>query len=115
KMNNDSLKLQPTSKMAFGDGDLMAYDYMWNKRSVLSADDFKGRFDLEVNDRTVSMNLWMRGEEGREIFSALSPKSTAFRHGPLPEELNDLPVPTLVVRQEGEAWSRPFVAVYEPA
>jgi len=111
----NALDLKPTSKLAFGDGDLMAYDYMWDKKSVETTQDFTGQFTLAMKDRTVNMNLWMQGQAGREVFSVLSPKSTAFRHGPLPEEFNDLPLPTLVVRQNGEAWNKPFVAVYEPA
>ncbi len=110
-----ALNLEPTTKLAFGDGDLMAYDYMWDKKSVETDQDFKGRFSLELEDRIVNMNFWVAGEEDREIFSVLSPHSTAFRHGLLPENLKNLPIPTLVVRQNGQAWSRPFVAVYEPA
>lgn len=114
-IQGNPLDLEPTSKMAFGDGDLMAYDYMWDKKSTEFTDDFTGQFNLETANKTVTMNLWVKGESDREIFSAMSPKSTAFRHGPLPEAFNDLPVPTLVIRQNGEAWNRPFVAVYQPA
>lgn len=109
------LALQPTNKLAFGDGDLMAYDYMWDKKSIETNLDFNGQFNLKMDDRTVSMNLWIKGENNREIFSVKSPHSTAFRHGPLPEEFNNNSIPTLVVKQNGEAWNRPFVAIYEPA
>jgi len=109
------LNLKPTSKLAFGDGDLMAYDYMWNKKSVETNQDFKGKFNLTLKDKTVNMNLWMQGQTDREIFSVLSPKSTALSHGLLPDDINNNPIPTLVVRQNGEAWNRPFVAIYEPA
>ncbi|MCX2678672.1 heparinase II/III family protein [Galbibacter sp. EGI 63066] len=111
----EPLDLQPTNKLAFGDGDLMAYDYLWDKKSIKYDRDFKGQFNLNTDDRGVSMNLWMQGSSGRELFSVLSPKSTAFRHGILSKELADKPIPTLVVRQEGEAWKKPFVAIYEPA
>jgi hypothetical protein len=110
----NALALQPTNKLAFGDGDLMAYDYMWAKKSVRYGEDFNGQFNLKMDDRTVSMNLWMKGAGDREIFSVFSPKSTAFRHGVVPDDLADDPIPTLIVRQEGEAWHRPFVAIYEP-
>ncbi|WP_281225897.1 heparinase II/III family protein [Flavobacterium aquiphilum] len=109
------LDLKPTSKLAFGDGDLMAYDYIWDKKSIESSQDFKGKFNLALKDKTVNMNLWMQGQEDREVFSVLSPKSTALSHGLLPDEINNNPIPTLVVRQNGEAWDRPFVAIYEPA
>ncbi|WNH11892.1 hypothetical protein [Thalassobellus suaedae] len=113
--NGDGLKLYPTSKLAFGDGDLMAYDYMWHKKSIKTNEDFKGQFSLQLKDKEVNMNVWFKGDEHREVFSVMSPKSTAFRHGPIPKELNEAPIPTLVVKQKGEAWTRPFVAIYEPA
>ena len=109
------LNLNPTSKLAFGDGDLMAYDYMWDKKSIETSQDFKGRFNLVLKDKTVNMNLWMQGQADREVFSVLSPKSTALSHGLLPDDIINNPIPTLIVRQNGEAWNRPFVAVYEPA
>jgi hypothetical protein len=113
--NGTSLDLKPTSKLAFGDGDLMAYDYMWDKKSMETSQDFKGKFNLVLKDKTVNMNLWMQGQADREVFSVLSPKSTALSHGLLPDDINNSPIPTLVVRQNGEAWNRPFVAIYEPA
>ena len=113
--NGTPLDLKPTTKLAFGDGDLMAYDYMWDKKSLETNQDFKGKFNLALNDKTVNMNLWFQGQSDREIFSVLSPKSTALSHGLLPDEICKSPIPTLVVRQNGEAWNRPFVAIYEPA
>lgn len=113
--NGNALNLKPTSKLAFGDGDLMAYDYMWDKKSVQTNQNFKGQFNLKMEDKTVSMNLWMKGSESREIFSVLSPSSTALGDHIISKELASLPVPTMVVKQDGEAWDRPFVAVYEPS
>ncbi|KDN56221.1 heparinase II/III family protein [Flavobacterium seoulense] len=113
--NGTQLDLKPTSKLAFGDGDLMAYDYMWDKKSVETNQDFKGKFNLALKDKTVNMNLWMQGQADREVFSVLSPKSTALGHGLLLDDISKNPIPTLVVRQNGEAWNRPFVAIYEPA
>jgi hypothetical protein len=113
--NGTPLDLKPTTKLAFGDGDLMAYDYMWDKKSIETSQDFKGKFNLVLKDKTVNMNLWMQGQTDREVFSVLSPKSTALSHGLLPDDINNSPIPTLVVRQNGEAWNKPFVAIYEPA
>jgi len=113
--NGTPLNMQATTKLAFGDGDLMAYDYMWDKKSIETVQDFKGKFNLALKDKTVNMNVWMQGQTDREIFSVLSPKSTALSHGLLPDDINNSPIPTLVVRQNGEAWNRPFVAIYEPA
>jgi hypothetical protein len=33
----------------------------------------------------------------------------------VPKEISELPVPAVVARQTGEAWTRPFVAVFEPS
>lgn len=111
----NSLDLKPTSKLAFGDGDLMAYDYMWDKKSIQTNKNFTGQFNLKMKDKTVSMNLWMKGAEEREVFSVLSPSSSAIGDGIITKDLVGLPIPTMVVRQNGEAWNRPFVAVYEPS
>ncbi|MBM3442472.1 MAG: hypothetical protein FJX89_07200 [Bacteroidetes bacterium] len=48
-------------------------------------------------------------EKGRTLFSGMAPptKTTSA-------EYRERRTPVLVWRQEGEAWSRPFVAVYEP-
>lgn len=114
------LDMQPTDKLAFADGDMMAYDYLWDKHSVRTDKDFKATFTLEIpapetEHTQYRMHVWIKGAEGREIFTAKAPPSKAFRHAMIPQEIADLPVPTLVVRQEGEAWTRPFVAVYEPS
>lgn len=113
--NGSALSLKPTTKMAFGDGDLMAYDYFWDKKSVATSEDFTGVFGLTLDGKTVNMNVWGKGHTDRELFSALSPKATSLSRGILPREISELPVPTLVIRQRGEAWSKPFVMVYEPA
>ncbi|MDB5950221.1 MAG: hypothetical protein JWR65_2076 [Massilia sp.] len=42
-----------------------------------------------------------------------TPPSTAWVPGVLPAGLDKLPLPTLVIRQTGEAWARPFTAVFE--
>jgi len=111
-----ALALQPTEELTFADGDLQAYDYLWDKKSVRVADDIKATFKLRISGKEdVFMNMWMHGEPNREIFSVQSPPSRAFGNGMLPKEIADLPLPTIVARQWGEAWTKPFVAVYEPS
>ncbi|MFV0290930.1 MAG: hypothetical protein ACK5IJ_08565, partial [Mangrovibacterium sp.] len=113
--NGDALDLQETTSLSFGDGDLFGYDYMWDKKSIKTTEDFKGKFTLDTEDRTINMNVWFEGNNDREIFSVMSPKSTAHPYVGMSKEINESPTPTLVVRQSGEAWNRPFVAIYEPA
>lgn len=109
------LAVRPTERLAFADGDLFAYDYFWDKKSVRTDGDFRARFNLEIAGReSISMNLWMRGYPGREIFAIKAPRSRATDRGMVPPEIAELPLPTLVVQQSGEAWKRPFVAIFEP-
>jgi hypothetical protein len=64
---------------------------------------------------SIFMNMWMKGSPGRELFSVKSPKSTAIDRGIVPKEIAELPLPTIVARQYGEAFTKPFVALFEPA
>jgi hypothetical protein len=50
----------------------------------------------------------------RRVFAVDAPNNKAIR-GALPNETGDAPTPTLLVRQQGEAWRRPFVTVFEPS
>lgn len=111
------LKLQPTTNLAFAAGDLQSYDYIFDKHSVKTDADFSAVFSLRVPGRkNVHMNMWMRGYPEREIFKVKTPHSTSFGHNAMvPDSIAALPLPAIVVRQTGEAWNRPFVAVYEPA
>ena len=55
------------------------------------------------------MQVLFPGEKKREFFTAQAPKS-----GTAPAPYNTQPTPMLIARQQGAAWDRPFVAVYEP-
>ena len=55
------------------------------------------------------MQVLFTGENGREFFSGMAPQS-----GTADTPYRNMPTPTIINRQEGEAWKRPFVAVYEP-
>jgi hypothetical protein len=108
--------MQPTNKLTFGGGHLHAYDYFSNKRSVTTANDVQATFELSMPGRpSIQMNMWMKGETDREIFAVDAPKSKAIDRMGLPAEIVELPLPTIVARQSGEAWKRPFVAVFEPS
>jgi hypothetical protein len=114
--NGNPFNLQPVDKLAFANGDLMAYDYLWDEKSVQTNKDINATFRLKMPDRdTIFMNMWMKGEADREIFTVKSPRSTAIDRGIAPKEIAELPLPAIVARQYGEAWKRPFVAVFEPS
>jgi hypothetical protein len=114
--NGQTLKLLPTQReLSSQAGDMKGYDYFSNKKTTSTAADFTARFHIGLHPQPdISVRLWMQGFPGRSIFTAMSPKSNAFVPGSVPDELLGAPLPTLIVRQQGEAWRRPFVAVYHP-
>lgn len=115
-VKDENLNLQPSEEMAFAGGHLFALDYMWDKQSVKTDKDCQAVWKMSFPDgNNVYMNLWMKGYEGREIFSIKAPPCKAFRnnHG-LPYDVSKEPCLTIAARQHGEAWNHPFVSVFEP-
>lgn len=113
----EDLNLQPTEELAFAGAHLYAYSYIYNKKSACTQRDVKAAFTIDMPDEDdISMNLWMKGEERRKVFTALSPMTEGLSRTPdMPYVIKEQPTLTFVARQEGEAWNRPFVAVYEPS
>lgn len=66
-------------------------------------------FSLKQNGDNRFMRALFTGEKDRTFYTGKGPKSgtadTPYRY---------MATPTLVCRQQGEAWKRPFIAVYEP-
>jgi hypothetical protein len=59
-------------------------------------------------DKKRYMKVFMPGFEGRNYTRVMAPRTFEA-----PAPYNSMKTPTMVVRQWGEAWERPFVAVYE--
>ena len=58
----------------------------------------------------------MKGYADRDVFSALSPVNMEYeRMKNEPYDIDKQPVLTYVARQKGEAWTHPFVAIFEPS
>jgi hypothetical protein len=115
--NNKLLDIRPTEKLTFANTELVGYDYFYDKKSIRTDHDFKARFSLDIPGTGATfMNMWMKGYAGREVFSVKAPPSKAWRKNEMiPDSIAGLPLPTVVVRQTGEAWSKPFAAIYEPS
>ena len=116
--DGSDLNLQPTDELAFAGGHLYAYSYIWDKHSAATDKDVKATFTTACPDgRKIEMNLWMQGQAGRTVFRALSPVNLEYERLPkfMPYKVDEQPVLTYVARQLGEAWSHPFVAVFEPS
>jgi Heparinase II/III-like protein len=95
-------------------GDLPGYRYFQNERSLVYSGDFRAQFTARTPDGADHiMSAWMLGNLGRRIFAVNAPPDHAGRES-LPKELNSIPMPTLLVRQNGDAWNTPFICIYEP-
>ena len=120
------LDMKPTEELAFAGGHLYAYSYIYNKVSAEMRNSIKTQFVTKIQDakvveamdgqREITMTMWMKKDENRTIFQALSPVNLEYERMPnQPYKVEDQPVLTFVARQKGEAWNHPFVAVYEPS
>ncbi len=112
---------QPLSLAASRDltsaGDrLKGFDYLSDRFESSYSGNFKGRFEINMQDAAASarMDVWMKGYPNRKLFSVKTPRLLKGFSGSLPKEFDDLEIPAMIVRQYGEAWTKPFVAIYEP-
>jgi len=72
--------------------------------------DVKAMFFLEqLENSPVYMGLHIPGFNNREYTKVKAPQTFEA-----PRPYRDVETPTLVIRKKGEAWTEPFVVVYEP-
>lgn len=114
--DGSELGLQPTEELSFAGTHLYAYSYIYDKKSEETSKDIKATYTIDVQQGDdVHMHMWMKGEENRKVFSALSPMTEGLsRLKDMPYNIKEQPTLTFIARQYGEAWNRPFVAIYEP-
>lgn len=124
--SGNSLDMKPTEELAFAGGHLYAYSYIYDKKSAEMQNSIKTQFVTKIQDnkvveamdgqREITMTMWMKKDENRTIFQALSPVNLEYERMPnQPYKVDEQPVLTFVARQKGEAWNHPFVCVYEPS
>ena len=97
----------PVSKKPFDPpGFRMIQDY---KSTGVTDKNVVALFSLKENEDNRYMQVLFTGEKDRTFYTGKGPKSgtadTPYRY---------MATPTLVCRQQGEAWKRPFIALYEP-
>lgn len=109
--------LRPTDELAFAGGHLYAYSYLYDQRKATTPCDAQARFTTHAADgRQIDMLMWMRGAPGRDLFTALAPPNLEYERMPgQPYPIAQQPTLTYVARQHGEAWRKPFVAVFAPS
>lgn len=115
----DSMELKKASlksskQLTSKRGNQKGYDYFSEEKSIETESTIHARFPLEIEGNHVAMDVWMLGGEKRRVYSVMAPANRGARHY-VDAKYWDRLQPTLVVRQKGEAWDRPFVAVYEPS
>ena len=112
--SGNPLALAGSDLLGSSHGTLKGYDYFKNERSVDCAEDWRTTFTVKVRSGPEHlMTLWMPGKMKRRVFALEAPANHAGREA-LPPEYMDIPMPTVLVRQQGDAWRQPFIAVYEP-
>lgn len=113
--NGQVLAQVPTEKLTFADEELPAYDYLWDKHAAAPAKTYHAAYHLQIPNRSeLSLNLWLTGDEKRELYSVLAPPARSLRDV-VPVDIASLPLHTLVVRQTGQAWTHPFISIIEPS
>lgn len=108
-----SANLEPSALLNTESGNMAGYDYFEHEVSTVTDSTIRAHFPLTMASVEVAMDVWVLGGEDRRVFTVEAPANRAARHY-VEEVYWNRPTPTLVVRQSGEAWDRPFVAVYEP-
>ena len=117
--DGSDLNLQPTEELAFAGAHLYAYSYLYDKKVAATNKDVKATFTIDMKDKDgddIYMNLWMKGEPDREIFTALAPMTEGLSRTPnMPYNIKEQPTQTIDPRQHGEARNRPIDSIYDPS
>lgn len=115
--DGSALSLNPTQELAFAGGHLYGYSYLYDKKQAVTDKNIKASFVIKMSDgNDITMKMWQRGDENREVYSALGPMCEGLsRVSDMPYSVKDQPMLTYVARQKGEAWTHPFVSILEPS
>jgi hypothetical protein len=84
------------------------YDFFTDVRQFSGGPDHVAVFDMGYSD--IHMKAFLLGGESRSLFSMNAPVMWRTNVASLRTEKTS----AVLVRQTGEAWKRPFIAVYEP-
>ncbi|WP_316799768.1 hypothetical protein [Pedobacter frigidisoli] len=92
------------------------FAFFKNSKSAYYNGDFTACFKALSSEPTLSMDMHMKGEDGREIFATEAPYTTIIG-AVTPNKINAAPgtTPMLLIRQnDKDGWQSPFVGVFEP-
>ncbi|WP_157097883.1 hypothetical protein [Niabella ginsenosidivorans] len=83
--------------------------YIRNTLSSATGENITALFRLERNGTDQYMQVLFAGQNDRTFYAGEAPSTNTA-----PPVYRNRPTPAIVCRQQGEAWARPFVAIYEP-
>ncbi len=107
-------QMYPTEDLSSAKGDLVGYDYFENKLAINSSQNLVAHWTMPRSIKeAITTKVWIKGETDRTIFTVTAPPSRAQNPESVPVKLFKQGLPTLVVRQKGEAQTRPFVAIID--
>lgn len=110
-----SVPTKPTEELSFAGAHLSAYSYLWNKSAAETGNDIEGVFTMHCDDgSSAGMKMWMKGSQDRKVFKAYAPYIDGLSRMKMPYDIKSSPCQTFVARQYGNAWEKPFVALFEP-
>ncbi len=112
------LTFAPSEELSFAGAHLYAYSYIYDQQMVKTDKDIRADFIIhpDKGGEDIRMTLWQQGMPDRKIFKALSPETEGLsRDKEFPYTIKGQPTLTYIARQGGEAWTRPFVSVFEPS
>ncbi|MHA6484927.1 CBM96 family carbohydrate-binding protein [Paenibacillus sp. strain BS8-2] len=90
------------------------YEFFENPEKIDYTGDFNVEWTINRTEPDLKMAMWMKGQENRTIYAVDSYKSSRSSYS-APEGIGFDPTPTVIVRQNANnAWTAPFVAVFEP-
>ena len=90
--------------------------YIKDKKARKGRGDLVATFKWNRPEGVVTTRFFMNDAEGRTFIQSFAPATEGLSRVKKPDYgiTRDSRTPCLVVRQRGEAWNRPFVAVIDP-
>ena len=119
-----NLPTAPSNELAFAGGHLYAYSYLYNVEAAIVNTHQSDNQSSIVNRPIVNtykvpdgtqMTQWVMPMPNTTYFRALAPSTEGLsRVKNMPYDIRNTPTLTYVARRHGEAWTVPFVNVFEP-
>ena len=103
--------------IAFRESGVYGLSYITDKYVRQGKGDLQATFDWNRPEGLIRVRVFMNDTEDRSFIQALAPATEGLSRVKDPNYniTRDSRTPVLVVRQMGEAWDRPFVAVIDPS